>query len=293
MDKLSEFYELFDRQANNELSAEEKKEFEERVKSDKELKKAFDEYRDIVLGIKAASEDHLRENMKQWDEESSRLSIRSASYYIYRIAAVFLFLIIGAAVVLILRQQKSTEEKLTDSQEDIIEEIRNDLAPDSLEFEKIKEIPDPEMSDQQELLAMQLYDDYFETYPNNLVPKSRGVPEDSLALAMYYYELEDFQQSLSLFEQLLTSEADQADFLFYSAICEMQLQNYEEALGLFQSLTGNEKYQEDINWYTALIFLHQNQISEALQLLEQLVVYSTKYKDRSENIVKAFSKKDK
>ncbi|MBT4967436.1 MAG: hypothetical protein HOM80_00350, partial [Bacteroidetes bacterium] len=60
MNKLSDIYELFDNFENNRLSKAEKEEFQKRLESDDNFRIEFEQYHDIIVGIKAASEEKLR-----------------------------------------------------------------------------------------------------------------------------------------------------------------------------------------------------------------------------------------
>ncbi|MBT4339917.1 MAG: hypothetical protein HOD63_15105 [Bacteroidetes bacterium] len=293
MNKLSDIYELFDNFENNRLSKAEKEEFQKRLESDDNFRIEFEQYHDIIVGIKAASEEKLRDGLKELDKSIIDPVIRSTIYYVYRVAATIAVLLIGAAIIYLTKYQESDSDLLTNSPDVLIDEIQKDII-DSLKSSDNSHI-NPNDNNEDLLLAMNLFDEYFESYPNNLVPQSRGVPTDSLELAMYYYQLDDYKNCLVILTDLLIKNPDNNDLLFYSAICLMNNLEFEQALSHLNKMSnsGTEVYKDEIKWYTALIYLRTTHIDQALDLLNILSSYTNDYKNSSESIVFALSDKKK
>ncbi len=74
-----EHIDLFDRYFNGELSTRERLHLEERLKSDPELNAAFQEYRDLVLGIEAVTPIILKANFSEIDKNISSSDLKDYS----------------------------------------------------------------------------------------------------------------------------------------------------------------------------------------------------------------------
>lgn len=293
MNNLSDTYELFDRFLNDEMSESEKDDFQLKLDEDDDFKKEFDHYQDIIIGIKAASEEKLKEEFREIDKTIADPVIRSKSYYLYRIAAIIVVLLIGVALILLNKHQKSDEDLLTDSPKDLIDEVQKELKNDADDpFEEI--IISPYHDQEKLLLAMNVYDEYFTAYPNNLIPQSRGIPTDSLELAMYYYQLDDYENCLAIMDDLIIQQPENIDFLFYSAICLMYKQDFDRALLYLQNLSvaDDKTYADDVKWYTALVFLRTKQLNLAIDIFNHLASYNNEYKKSAEDIVLTFNEKN-
>jgi FimV-like protein len=96
----AETLQLFDDYAGNRLSTEKLKEFEMRLEADQEFKKEFDEYIQIVNGIKEFERERLKEIMK--DRKIRFINREPRNKIIYRAvaaAAIILILLVPAYIV--------------------------------------------------------------------------------------------------------------------------------------------------------------------------------------------------
>ena len=292
MNKLSDIYDLFDQFLNDEMSDSEKIDFEQRIHKDADLKKEFDLYQEIIIGIKAASEEKLINEFKELDQSIHDPVLRSTKYYLIRIAAVVVVLLIGAAVLYLSKNQKSGEELLSDSEEEIIDEIQEEINKGTKEQGKeIKIQGDP--SQDKLLLAMNVYDEYFEAYPLSLAPQSRGIPADSLELAKYYYQLDEYDNCLNITDKMLKANPDNNELLFYTSICLMYQQDFETALLYLDKLSHSEDktFDNGVKWYTALIYLRTSRLPEAIDILNHLASFDNEYAKSAEDIALTFNEK--
>ncbi len=79
-----------------------------------------------------------------------------------------------------------------------------------------------------------LFDDYFDPYPNEVVPIVRGAGQDNPRVSAFAaYQNEEYQNAVLLFEHLKTQDPDPV-YLFYQANALLQLHRADEALPLLQ-----------------------------------------------------------
>ena len=292
MSDLLTLYDLFDSFLNGEMTENEKTEFQGKLENEPEFRIEFEAYQDIVIGIKAASEDKWRETFRGMEEKLVDPVIRQTSFYVYRIAAILLVFAIAFVSIVLLRQEKTGNRILSENKADSIAENTMKDNPNTHESQDIIEVTPDNMGDEKLLASAQLYTDYFEGFPNTLVPKSRGaIPADTLILeqAMYFYDLEDYKACEGLLIDLIKKDPQNSDYLFYLAICQMHQRKFEEALVNLNliSISNRTISKEDIAWYKALIYLRTKRMSQAATLFKQLGSYSNKYKGRAIEIIQS------
>ena len=79
-----------------------------------------------------------------------------------------------------------------------------------------------------------LYDQYYSTYPNVVMPTVRGTNSyDKKATAFYEYDNGNYDKAFTLFSKIYVT--DKEDYvLFYRALCLLELNKPQEALSLFE-----------------------------------------------------------
>lgn len=114
----------------------------------------------------------------------------------------------------------------------------------------------------------QLYTAYFEPYENVVHPIERGAPVQDLASrAFLAYENGDYEEAISLFEQL-AGESPDPYIVFYSGIVLLQLDRDEEAIAHFLTyLDSSGSLKDRAEWYLALGYLKEGNIPRARELL--------------------------
>ncbi len=117
----------------------------------------------------------------------------------------------------------------------------------------------------------ELYDEYFELYPNYEVPIVRGEAEGTITDRERAYQLYDtgkFQESAEKFE-LLDPMMDSDKF--FLAMCYMKLSKWEAAkTKLAEVSNGTTDYAETANWYIALIYLQLDQSEKSVEVLSNV-----------------------
>lgn len=117
-----------------------------------------------------------------------------------------------------------------------------------------------------------LYDEYYQTYPNTVLPTVRGeFKEDIKSNAFYAYDSGDYKEAIALFSKIYTKDGD--DYaLFYKALSLMETKQYGEALTVLNLHDSSKEntFTPFFRWYAALTNLKLNNRNEAIQLLEKL-----------------------
>lgn len=122
--------------------------------------------------------------------------------------------------------------------------------------------------------AEQLFAEFFEPYPNTVMPLVRGNQQNVETRAFLAYEKGDYLLASELFESLQTV-SDEEHIPFYLAISKMKLNEGEQAEELFKSIDWSPTYQEKVRWYLALNYIQLNKIEEAKSELEKIISQKT------------------
>ncbi len=138
--------------------------------------------------------------------------------------------------------------------------------------------------------ANSLYQEYHQTYPNQLVGDIQGTPtNDASALkqGMYYYEKGAYRDAVPLLEKSVDkSNRSKSSIKFYLAQSWMELNKYDKAIDLLKPLSKKpHKYETETQWYLALSYLKTNKLTKAKNLLVDLADGNNDYSDRAKKIV--------
>ncbi|MFD2588890.1 hypothetical protein ACFSQJ_18335 [Croceitalea marina] len=134
-----------------------------------------------------------------------------------------------------------------------------------------------------------LYNDYYESYPNLLKPSTRGAQMSNLILeqAFYYYDDTNFVKSLPLFISYLEDNKDN-DVSFYLAMNYLELEDGEKAAKIFKDLIKAETktdYKEEAYWYLGLYNLKKDDTENALELFKQMKLLNQQFKRQQVEIL--------
>lgn len=296
MNIYSENDKLFDKYFHQQLNEAEKEEFEKRLLEDEKFAIEYQLFTDIVTGIKAASEEKLKERFIEIDKTLDTPIIRSSTWYAVRVAAVIVIFLIGISLFYILKPGKSPEQEISGTEQtndsDLNKQPQIKVEPEIQLAEETK--PAEVENEDRKLIAMNIYNEQFKAFPNQLAALSRGIPTDSVALAMYYYQREEYKTCLDVLTGLRIKDKNNEDYLFYSAICLMYETEFSDAISLFNTINNNKKskYKTEISWYTALIYLRTKRITEAIEMFRILAESSNVYSARAKEVVEKLTKKN-
>lgn len=119
------------------------------------------------------------------------------------------------------------------------------------------------------LYQQNLYDQYFESYPNVYQPIVRGNSEQSTE-AFVYYENDDFKNAQKAFENYLEKN-NNPNIRFYLALSYLNDNQPLQALTEFEKLENIEfEFQAEVYWYSSLANLKLEKKSDAIKLLDIL-----------------------
>jgi|GEM_PF-2055427 len=287
MQEYIDIHELFDKYIKKELSDSEIIAFNQRLNNDESFKQEFGLYKDIVTGINIASEDYLRGKFNELDNKSV-FSGKRVMTFMYLAAAVVLVAVVGTGIVIKMNQKQQHDDIIASNEQNIVDDDSNTQVKPEPEKIQAKE-PD----NNEKLLAMNTYKDNYKQYPNKLVPKSRGeIPKDSLPLAMYYYDNQDYSKAELLLSKLLISQPGNEDIRFYLAMSKMATPDVKGALEILLALEKEKstKYYYSVVWYSGLVYLQSNDIAKAINQFEKITAQNNPYKASSEEILKLLKK---
>nr|WP_297915407.1 hypothetical protein [uncultured Allomuricauda sp.] len=118
-----------------------------------------------------------------------------------------------------------------------------------------------------------LYDTYFDTYPNLILPTTRGGQENGgiLEKAFFNYDRRQFEEANRAFETYLQNNKD-SRISFYQAMGLMNSRKLEEAKKILVSVEKSEnesfEYMQETRWYLALLYMREGNKENAVKLLE-------------------------
>jgi tetratricopeptide (TPR) repeat protein len=134
---------------------------------------------------------------------------------------------------------------------------------------------------------IELYEDYYQSYPNVVAPTVRGEnSEDIKSEAFYEYDNGNYEKSLVLFSKIY--ETDKDDYaLFYKALSQMELQKTTEAIATFKQfdLGKNNAFTPFVKWYLALAYLKEKQQNKAIPLLKSLTENENPQEDQAQKLL--------
>ena len=228
-----EHNELIEAYFKNELSAEELKSFQERLKSEKEFADEVEDYQLITEGIKQVSEEtDLLEKMKVWDEEVSAKPQRTVFIFTpIRIAAVLAPIILVSAFIIYNSSNVSSDgQDLFETYFIPYDDVISNRSNDDTDFR----------------MAMSAYNskDY------------------NKALQLFDKVLETEQDT----EQVNITR-------FYQAMAYLSNGNLDNSETLLNTVVAakNPLFKEVSEWYLLLVYIKGNQDDEADQQIVQIL----------------------
>jgi tetratricopeptide (TPR) repeat protein len=130
-----------------------------------------------------------------------------------------------------------------------------------------------------------LFTSNFEPYPNMITTKSNVINEK--AVAMLYYELNDWDSAIILLNQYLTKKSYTPDVMFYLGNAYLAKGDSEQAIRwLKEASTMSSGFDDQINWYLALAYLRQDDQGSARVYLETLCQKDDFYQLKAEKLLK-------
>lgn len=300
MDSGRNIHETIDAYLAGTLSAEERIQFEQRLKSDADFAQEVSFHELVVQGIKATGEQKLKEQFSKIDKTLPEPAYLPVFVQRYWAAAVVALLIIIAGLYFVLNPEKQKKSEM--AQKIIVPDTLKKTAPEnhfanepahrtSPDSATVKKIETPKKDGL--LIAENLHKKYFPPYPNIITGKPRSdevIEADSLTIAMSLYDDKKFGQALRIFEQLQkdTGHSNYEDILFYSASSLIAERQYSQSQKYFELLRKNKfiKYSQQIEWYQVLVSLGVDNIKLAKVQLSKIIAGNSKYTEKAKALNK-------
>lgn len=118
-----------------------------------------------------------------------------------------------------------------------------------------------------------LFQEYYQSYPNVVTPITRGERLDSSLRtnAFIAYELGNYSEAITAFEQI----SDQSDTIrFYLANSYIGDGQFQRATALLLPLADSSSFRDQSRWYLALAYMKLNNIEQSAAVLEKLKDHS-------------------
>lgn len=119
--------------------------------------------------------------------------------------------------------------------------------------------------------------------------KNKEIPypyEKVLDRALEDFSKSNYKKSLTKLNEILTVIPNDANALFYAALCQFHLQDFEDAennlLKLNQNLYTN--FQESLNFYLCLCYQKNGKTLEFQNLKDQIIIENGFYSQRTKNL---------
>tara|TARA_R110002020_G_scaffold107849_3_gene250283 strand:- start:3920 stop:4633 length:714 start_codon:yes stop_codon:yes gene_type:complete len=133
----------------------------------------------------------------------------------------------------------------------------------------------------------QLYESYYQTYPNVVSPATRGPQEEDIqSKAFAAYDDGNYHLAVDLFEEIY--QQDKLDFaLFYKGLSELELRQFQNARASFQlfDFSKSNSFTPYFKWYLALADLKTGNRDEAKDLLIELSLKENPMQEMAKNLL--------
>lgn len=129
---------------------------------------------------------------------------------------------------------------------------------------------------------------YYQPAQTTMNFRSAEPSKDILSEAMEYYNSEDYQQAIKLFEMILQKDQNQVGVNLYSGISHMEIQEYEEANKRFKKILDNQPnpFVESANWYLGMCYIMTDKRAKATTQFELLSKTNGYYQENAKKILK-------
>lgn len=132
----------------------------------------------------------------------------------------------------------------------------------------------------------QLFAEYFEPYPNIIMPTVRGVVENDSTLkaqAFRAYDQRDFVKAIELFVQLSIQDEVVLLYLGNSYLASGQP---DKALPLLEKVLNEfDVFDEQAEWYIAISYLKLEEKEKAKGALKKVIARGSSYKSKAQLIL--------
>lgn len=134
----------------------------------------------------------------------------------------------------------------------------------------------------------ELYSMYYKPYDSYGSVRSGKINTDDIFInAQIKYDKNDFENALTLFQQVLDVDKTNIASYFYAGVCYIETQKFEKASESFQFIINHNDnlFVEQAEWYLALSYLNSNQKEIAKKHFEAIANSQSYYKEKATEIL--------
>jgi len=131
-----------------------------------------------------------------------------------------------------------------------------------------------------------LFEEYYKPYPN-IIPMVRGSDEDfNLKAAMILYNSGSYEQAVTEFDKILSTDDKNESALFYKGISLLSLGKGEKANPEFQKVINikDSRLKDQAEWYFALSFLQEDKPENAGKVLTKIIAENNYYSNQASEL---------
>lgn len=137
-----------------------------------------------------------------------------------------------------------------------------------------------------EVATQQLFAEYFQPYPNIIMPTVRGAVENDStvkALAFKAYDQQNYEEAIRLFESL---EQQDEGALLYLGNSYLALGEPKKAIPYFEKVLADfDVFDEQAEWYLAVSYLKLEEREKAKVVLQKVVASGSAYTQKAQWIL--------
>ena len=217
---------------DDQLSESEKREVEERMKTDEAFAEEVASYKTLIGGLEALGVESFQNNLNQWELKHKKSSARGtapkriipfAQYY--GMAAILLLLLVPLAYYMFFTSES--------------------LAP------------------------AELYAEYYVPYEEVILERESG-PVSKLDEGMALYGQGRYEEAAQMLEAYAKEMPDDTSLILYMGIINMEREDYTEALEYFSRAENDPLMKEQARWYKGLTYIKTEQLPKAKEIFSKI-----------------------
>ncbi|MFC2096601.1 tol-pal system YbgF family protein [Bacteroidota bacterium] len=136
------------------------------------------------------------------------------------------------------------------------------------------------------------FEKYYTPYEVSVTHRSGNTEVDRILInALERYEEQDYEQALTLFEEVLEYRQNDMAVNLYSGITYMEEEKYQKATKSFNSIISDHDnlFIEQAKWYLAMCYLKTENTDKAKDVLNEIIEEESYYKSQAIRLLKDLS----
>ena len=135
----------------------------------------------------------------------------------------------------------------------------------------------------------QLYSQYFEQYEAAGIFRSGdAIIDNKISLALHQYNEENYQEALTLFDEVLTLDQNNPVGNFYAGMTYQRTRQYSQAISSFEAVikAKNNLFVEQAQWYAGLCYLQTDNKKKAYKQFQKIAESNGYYSEKASAILR-------